>query len=257
MTDILFDRTLPHVALVTINRPDARNAINGAVAQGLGRIVAETEADDAIRCVVLTGAGDRAFCAGADLREIAAGRVRELLTREGGFAGFVRAQRTKPWIAAADGPALAGGTEILLACDMAVISDAATMGLPEVKRGLAALAGGLYRLPRALPRALALELIATGDPITAERALAYGLVNRVVPKGEALAAALALAARIAANAPVAVRESLIVARRAFDLAEDELESASAAMGKRLALTEDYKEGPRAFIEKRDPVWTGR
>ena len=257
MTEVLFELHTPHIAVVTLNRPDARNAINGAIAKELGRIVAASEADDAIRCVVLTGAGDRAFCAGADLKEISAGRIGDLVTRDGGFAGFVRAARTKPWIAAADGPALAGGTEILLACDMAILSEAATMGLPEVKRGLAALAGGLYRLPRALPRALALELIATGDPITADRALAHGLVNQVTPKGEALERALLLAERSAANAPVAVRESLTIARRAFDFAESDLERDSDAMGKRLALTEDYREGPLAFIEKRAPNWTGR
>lgn len=257
MTDVRYELHTPHIALVTLDRPEARNAINGAITRELGRIVTETEVDDAIRCVVLTGAGDKAFCAGADLKEISAGRVGELVTREGGFAGFVRARRSKPWIAAAEGPALAGGTEILLACDMAVLSEAATMGLPEVKRGLAALAGGLYRLPRALPRALALELIATGDPLSADRALLHGLVNEVTPRGESLAAALMLAGRIAANAPVAVRESLVIARKAFDLAEAELERESDAMGKRLAQTADYREGPRAFIEKRAPVWTGR
>lgn len=257
MSELLLELAAPHVALVTINRPEARNAVNGAVAAGLARAVAETEADDNVRCVVLTGAGGRAFCAGADLREISAGRARDLMTSDGGFAGFVRAKRAKPWIAAADGAALAGGTEILLACDMAVVSDATTMGLPEVKRGLAALAGGLYRLPRSLPRAIALELIATGDPISAERALAYGLVNQVTPSGEALDAALVLAGRIATNAPVAVRESLMIARRAFDLPESELEQESFAAGRRLARTEDYREGPRAFLEKRAPVWVGR
>lgn len=257
VTEILVEQPVPHVARVTINRPDARNAINGAVARALEQAVIETEADNDIRCVILTGAGDRAFCAGADLKEISAGRIRDLVTRAGGFAGFVRAERKKPWIAAVNGVALAGGTEILLACDMSVVSDDAKFGLPEVKRGLAALASGLYRLPRALPRAIALELIATGEPLTAERALAFGLVNRVVAKSEVAAQALALAEIIAANAPVAVRESLAIARDAFNRPEDELEAAAAAMGKKLALTDDYQEGPRAFIEKRAPRWTGR
>jgi len=256
MSEVLFEMRGDHVALITINRPEVRNAINGAVARALEHYVASTEADLAIRCVVLTGAGERAFCAGADLKAISAGRIRELVTREGGFAGFVRARRTKPWIVAAEGPALAGGTEILLACDMAVISQNTTLGLPEVKRGLAALAGGLYRLPRCLPRAIALELIATGDPITADRALAHGLVNAVVPQGQVVDAALQLAGRIAENAPVAVRESLALARRAFDLSESELEEESDALAVRLAKTRDYLEGPRAFIEKRAPAWLG-
>ncbi|KEQ52406.1 enoyl-CoA hydratase-related protein [Sphingobium chlorophenolicum] len=257
MSDILIEHPVAHVALVTINRPDARNAINGAVARGLEQAVIETEANDDIRCVVLTGAGDRAFCAGADLKEISAGRVGDLVTRDGGFAGFVRAARQKPWIAAVNGAALAGGTEILLACDMSVVSEDASFGLPEVKRGLAALAGGLYRLPRGLPRAVALELIATGEPLSADRALGFGLINRVVPKGEVVTQALALAEIIAANAPIAVRESLVIARDAYNLSEKELEAASDALGTRLALTEDYREGPRAFVEKRAPRWTGR
>ncbi|PZU12149.1 MAG: enoyl-CoA hydratase [Sphingobium sp.] len=257
MTDILVDRPTPNVARVTINRPDARNAINGAVASALEQAVIQTEADDEVRCVILTGSGDRAFCAGADLKEISAGRIGDLVTRNGGFAGFVRAPRQKPWIAAVNGVALAGGTEIVLSCDMSVVSDDAKLGLPEVKRGLAALASGLFRLPRALPRAIALELIATGEPISATRAHALGLVNRVVSKSDVAAEALALAELIAANAPIAVRESLVIARDAYNRPEEELEAAAAAMGKRLALTEDYKEGPRAFIEKRAPRWTGR
>jgi enoyl-CoA hydratase/carnithine racemase len=205
---------------------------------------------------VLTGAGDRAFCAGADLKEISAGRIGELVTPDAGFAGFVRAKRTKPWIAAVNGVALAGGTEIVLACDMSIVSDDAKFGLPEVKRGLAALAGGLYRLPRALPRAIALELIATGEPIAADRALTYGLINRVVAKADVVAQALDLAELIAANAPIAVRESLTIARSSFDQNEDELERSVIAMGERLARTADYLEGPLAFIEKRPPHWTG-
>lgn len=257
MTAILIDHPVPHVARVTINRPEARNAVNGDVASGLDAAVKAIEADDAIRCVVLTGAGDIAFCAGADLKEVSAGRIASLVTPDGGFAGFVRQPRTKPWIAAVNGVALAGGTEIVLSCDMSVVSDDARFGLPEVKRGLAALAGGLYRLPRALPKAIALELIATGEPLSAERALGFGLVNRVVAKADVVKEALALAELIASNAPIAVRESLAVARSSYDLTEAELAKASEALGLRLAKTEDYKEGPLAFIEKRAPRWTGR
>ena len=167
---VLFERAGAHVALVTINRPAARNAVNGAVAQGMEAAVRETEADPAIRAVVLTGAGDAAFCAGADLKEVSAGGGAALWTEGGGFAGFVFAPRTKLWIAAVNGAALAGGTEIALACDLVVAAESASFGLPEVKRGLIAAAGGLYRLPRALPRAIALELIATGGRIDARRA---------------------------------------------------------------------------------------
>ncbi len=257
MTAILIDHPVPHVARVTINRPEARNAVNGDVASALDAAVKAIEADDAIRCVVLTGAGDIAFCAGADLKEVSGGRIASLVTPDGGFAGFVRQPRTKPWIAAVNGVALAGGTEIVLSCDMSVVSDDARFGLPEVKRGLAALAGGLYRLPRALPKAIALELIATGESLSAERALGFGLVNRVVAKADVVKEALALAELIASNAPIAVRESLAVARSSYDLTEAELAKASQALGLRLAKTEDYKEGPLAFIEKRAPRWTGR
>ena len=157
---------------------------------------------------MLTGAGPHAFCAGADLKEISAGRGATLSTEKGGFAGFVRAPRRKLWIAAANGHALAGGLELLLACDLAVAAEGATFGLPEVKRSLVAAAGGVFRLPRALPKAVALRMIATGEPISAADALRFGLVNEVVPAGEVLAAALTLAAAVCANAPVAVRESL-------------------------------------------------
>lgn len=257
MSAVIIDRPEPYVLRVTINRPDARNAVNREVAQQLGAAVKEAEADHNVRCVILTGAGERAFCAGADLKEVSAGRIQELVTADAGFAGFVWADRQKPWIAAVNGAALAGGMEILLSCDMSVVADRATFGLPEVKRGLAALAGGLYRLPRAIPKAIALELIATGDTLSAKRAFELGLVNYVVPEGAVMAEALSLAKRIAANAPIAVRESLSLARRCFDEPQSTLADASERLGRRLASTEDYQEGPRAFIEKREPRWTGR
>lgn len=257
MTVVLTERPLPHVVRLTLNRPEARNAINGDVARALEAALLETEADPEIRAVVLTGAGAAAFCAGADLKEIAAGRIDSLVTEAGGFAGFVRAERRKPWIAAVNGAALAGGCEIALACDMIVAARHALFGLPEVKRGLAALAGGLYRLPRVLPRAIAFELIATGEPISAARAADLGMVNAVVEPDALETRALDLARVIAANAPVAVTESLAIARRAFDEPEDQLARGSAAAGARLASTEDFREGPRAFIEKRAPRWLGR
>lgn len=254
---VLTERVGDHVAVVTLNRPRARNAVDPALAQGVAAALALTEADEAIRAVVLAGAPCGVFCAGADLKAVAAGRADDLWTQEGGFAGFVHARRAKPWIAAVDGPALAGGCEIALACDLIVAGEESGFGLPEVRRGLIAAAGGLYRLPRALPRAVALEMILTGAPLDAPRAHALGLVNRVVPAGLAREEAVALALTIAANAPLAVRESLAVARLASDADEAALKAASAAARARIQSSEDYREGPRAFVEKRPPQWTGR
>lgn len=245
-----------HVALVTLNRPAARNAVSAALAQALHAMVDRTEQDPDIRAVVLTGAGYDAFCAGADLKEVAAGGADALFTAHG-FAGFVDAPRTKPWIAAVNGRALAGGCEIVLACDLVVASTEAAFGLPEVTRGLAAVAGGLYRLPRALPRNLAIEAVLTGEPLSAARGHALGFVNRLVPPAQVQHEALALASRIAANAPVAVRESLRVARRVHDLDEEALQALSRVARERVRASEDYREGPRAFVEKRAPRWTGK
>ena len=257
MEAVLFEIVEPHIALVTINRPEARNAINGAVAQALEAAVDRVENDPEIWAAILTGAGPHAFCAGADLKEVSAGNGASLATERGGFAGFTRARRSKLWIAAAQGHALAGGLELLLSCDLAVAAESATLGLPEVKRSLVAGAGGVFRLPRALPKAIALQMIATGEPISASRAAHFGLLNAGVPAAEVRAAALDLARRVVVNAPIAVRESLGVARLAADLPEDALWEVSKAASARARATEDFKEGPRAFVEKRAPRWTGR
>lgn len=254
---VLLARPCAHVALVTLNRPDTRNAINHRVAVRLAEIVAQLEADSEIHCVVLTGAGESAFSAGADLKEVAAGGLHGLYTPINGFGGFVMADRAKPWIAAVRGFALAGGFEIALACDMIVAADDAVFSLPEVTRGLIAAAGGVYRLARFLPRALALELIATGQRIDAHRAAAFGLVNRVVPGEQIVASALSLASAIAANAPVAVRTSLGIARQAYDHNDATLCRLSMEGQQRVMQTEDFQEGPRAFLEKRTPRWLGR
>jgi len=254
---VLYEMVAPHIALVTLNRPEVRNAVNGAVAIGLEAAVERAEADAEIRAVVLTGAGPHAFCAGADLKAVSAGGSAGLATARGGFAGFVRAPRSKLWIAAAQGHALAGGLELLLACDLAVGAETATFGLPEVKRSLVAAAGGVFRLPRALPKAIALRMIATGEPITAALALRHGLLNEVVPQAAVLEAALALARSVVANAPVAVRESLAIARQAAALDDAALWALSAAASARIRETEDFQEGPRAFVEKRAPRWVGR
>ncbi len=248
--------TRGHLGIITINRPEARNAVNAAVASGIEAALDQAEADDDIWVLVLTGAGP-VFSAGADLKAIASGEASGLTTERGGFAGLVARQRTKPLIAAVDGPALAGGTEIVLACDMVVASTGARFGVPEVKRSLVAAGGALFRLPQKLPANIAAELLLTGDPISAERAYQFGLVNVLCEPGEALDRALELAERIAVNAPLAVRESLAVMTSTRDASDEEAFAESNRAMARLAATEDFGEGPLAFIEKRDPVWKGR
>lgn len=244
------------IAVVTLNRPDVRNAINPELAHELEAMVARLEADPDIRIAIITGAGPSAFCAGADLREVAAGRLDEIFTESGGFAGFVDAPRRKPWIAAVNGIALAGGFEIVLACDLVIANRTAKFGLPEVKRGLIASAGGLYRLPRALPKAIALEIILTGEAIPAERAYELGLVNRIAEDREALSEAKLLASKICENAPLAVSASLEIARAASFFIDAGLRNAGTQLQAQLQRTEDYAEGSRAFLEKRPPRWRG-
>jgi crotonobetainyl-CoA hydratase len=251
-----------HVMVVTINRPEARNAVNLAVATGVGDALEEAEGDPQIWALVLTGAGDAAFCAGADLKAISRG---ESITLEGhraawGFAGYVRHHVSIPTIAAVNGFALGGGTELTLASDLAVASETASFGLPEVKRGIYAGAGGVFRLPEQLPRKVAMRMILTGEPITAAEALELHLVNEVVPQDRVLDAALELASRVTANAPLAVQASKRLALGILDgviTGEQDLWSASAAEGRALMRTQDAKEGPLAFAEKRAPVWQAR
>jgi enoyl-CoA hydratase/carnithine racemase len=251
-------RTLDsHIAVVTLNRPEARNAINASMTLALDQIVEQTEKDPDVWVVILTSTGDEAFCAGADLREITAGRGPQLATERGGFAGFVRAPRDKPWIASVQGLAVGGGCEIALACDMIVAADTAAFGLPEVQRGIVAGAGGMHRLPRALPRNIALELIATGGRLEAARAATLGMVNRVVARERLLEESLALATRISRNAPLAVRESLKVARQAYDLEDAELMTVGMATLRALMRSDDAREGTLAFVEKRTPAWKAR
>jgi enoyl-CoA hydratase len=248
--------TRGRVAVLTINRPEARNAVNGAVATGMEAGIDRLEEDGDVWAGVVASTGP-VFSAGADLKLIASGGFAEMETDRGGFAGIVRRERRKPLIAAVDGPALAGGCEIALACDMIVASTGASFGLPEVKRSLVAAAGGLFRLPRALPRNLALEVALTGDPIDASRAHAHGLVNQLCAPGEALEGALALAERICANAPVAVWQTRkVVLEAAQESDERAWQITRDALGD-VVRTDDFREGPLAFVEKRAPNWKGR
>lgn len=248
--------TRGHIALITINRPEARNAVNGDVASGLEAAIDRMEDDEEIWVGVLAGEGP-VFSAGADLKAVSSGDAAGLSTERGGFAGLVQRERSKPIIAAVDGPALAGGTEIVLACDLVVASSQARFGVPEVKRSLVASGGGLFRLAQKLPANVATELVVTGDPISAERAHHFGLVNELCEPGSAVNAAVDLAERIAVNAPLAVRESLAVMRASRGIADDAAFALSNKAMARLAATDDFAEGPLAFIEKRDPVWKGR
>ena len=245
-----------HVAVITLDRVEARNAINGAMAQGIEAAIDRLENDDDLWVGILTHEGP-VFCAGADLKEIAAGNIGSLATKRGGFAGIVARERTKPLIAAIDGHAVAGGTEIALACDLRVASTGSKFGIPEVKRSLVAAAGGLVRLPRVLPPAIAMELAVTGDTLDATRAHHFGMINELCEPGRSVETAEALAARITANAPMAVRASRRLILDAPGQTDREGMRAAGAAMTELSHTDDYAEGPRAFIEKREPVWKGR
>ncbi|MCU0731539.1 MAG: crotonase/enoyl-CoA hydratase family protein [Hyphomonas sp.] len=245
-----------NVAVITMNRPEARNAINGEMAATMEAAIDQMENDPEVWVGILTAVG-KAFCAGADLKEISAGNGGALSTKKGGFAGIAKRERTKPLIAAITGSALAGGTEIALSCDMIIAADDTNFGLPEVKRSLVAGAGGLFRLPRQVGKAVALEAILTGDPLSSQRAYELGMVNKVVPEAQVMDEAMKLAARITANAPLAVKASRAVALNATVKTDDELWKDSGVAFASLVNTEDYKEGPRAFIEKRAPVWKGK
>ncbi|MEV0544521.1 crotonase/enoyl-CoA hydratase family protein [Nocardia salmonicida] len=244
-----------NVGILTINRPAARNAISKAVTIAMAAEIDRFESDDDIRVLIVTGAGDTAFCAGADLKSMKDGRpvVHEL----GGLAGITSRAFVKPLIAAVNGFALGGGMEICLASDLVVAEEHATFGLPEVRRGIVAAAGGLERLPHRLPPAIAMELILTGEPISAQRAADLGMVNRVVARGEGMNAALAIAEVICRGAPLAIQYSKAVAQSSIATGEHAAVEAHTDLHRAVFRSADASEGRQAFAEKRAPVWSGR
>ena len=261
--DAVTVETRGNVMLITINRPEARNAVNARVHEGVGDALEAADKDAEIRCVIITGAGDKSFCAGADLVALSRGEslAPDDKVKQGwGFAGIASHAISKPVIACVNGTALGGGLEITLTCDLAVAVDSAQFGLPEPKRGLFAAAGGVFRLPEQLPKKIAMEMILTGDPISADRALALGLINAVAPREQLLDTAFALAERIAVNAPLSVQASKRMAQGivAGHVARDDAPWAqNRAEAKIVFTSEDSREGPKAFAEKRSPVWKAR
>jgi len=240
--------------LITLNRPDARNAVNAALAQGVAAALDELDGEDDLSVGVLTGAG-KGFSAGMDLKAFVAGESAWVEGR--GFAGIVQGPPHKPLIAAVEGFAVAGGLEVALSCDLIVAASGAKLGIPEVKRSLVAAGGALLRLPRRIPYHVAMELALTGDPITAERGYELGLVNRVADAGATVDVALELAGAIEVNAPLALMASKQILIESPDWSLDEEFDRQAAISGPVFTSEDAREGATAFAEKRDPVWKGR
>ena len=254
MTDAVTTSVSNGVMTITLNRPEAKNAVNLAMAEGIARAMDELDANEDIRVGILTGA-NQTFCSGMDLKAFVTGEVPFIPGR--GFGGLVEAPPTKPLIAAIEGYALAGGCELAMVCDLIVAADNARFGIPEVKRGLAAAAGGLMRFPRQLPYRLAMELALTGDFLDTDRALSLGFINSVVEPGTALRAAQSLAEKIAANGPLAVKLSKAVVRDSQDWSTGEMFGKQQEILNPVFTSEDAIEGATAFAEKRAPVWKGR
>ena len=254
MSDEVLVDVADGIMTVTLNRPQAKNAANRAVAEGIAAAMDELDSNDDIRVAIITGAGG-SFCAGMDLKAFVSG---ELPMVEGrGFAGLTEAPPKKPLIAAVEGFALAGGLELMISCDLVVAADNAKFGIPEVKRGLAAAAGGLIRLPKQVPARVAMEMALTGDFIDTTRAESIGLVNRVVPAGTALDAAKELAATICANGPLAVQVSKQVMVDSAEWSSEEMWQKQQQLTQPVLSSQDAIEGATAFAEKRAPNWTGK
>jgi len=261
MSDIVLFEKRGRIGIITLNRPEARNAVNGDVAAGVEAALDQIESDDEIWVGIVTantaGQEKPVFCAGADLKAINSGNAGGLSTKRGGFAGIAYRERRKPVIVAVDGLATAGGCEIVLSCDLVVASNRSSFGLAEVKRNLIAGAGGLFRLPRAIGRSAALEIILTGEPLAAQRAYELGLVNHVVAPDQVMPKALEIAERICAAAPLAVWASRkVVLASAYEDDDTLINMTNAEFGAIMA-SEDTKEGLTAFIEKRLPNWKAR
>ncbi|MBC7140018.1 MAG: crotonase/enoyl-CoA hydratase family protein [Defluviimonas sp.] len=256
MTDLVLTEIEDGIATLTLNRPEARNAVNVALGGALRAALDRVEADPSIRIGILCGAG-AAFSAGLDLKAVAAGQVQEVLEGEGGFGGLVRRVRTKPLIAAVGGPALAGGFELALACDMIVAGPGARFGLPEPKRGLIAAAGGVFRLASRIPAHRAAEILLTGRIIDLDEAYELGLISRRSKDEDPLPAAVALAREIVAAAPLAVTATLALMRAAERALEPMLWAENDRLFAPIIGSTDAREGAVAFAEHRSPRWHGR
>lgn len=252
--DILLTEVRGHVLVLTLNRPEAKNAFNAALSHALSDALDRFEDDPALRVAVLTGAGG-AFSAGMDLKALLKGE-QSATAKRGGF-GVMSLPPNKPMIAAIEGYAVAGGLELALCCDMIVATESSKLGLPEVKRGLVAVGGGLFRLPARIPYHVVMELALTGELFPAQRFLELGLLSRVVKPGEALSAALELAERIATNAPLSLSATKQIIRQAANWSEAEAWSEQRRLARTALKSQDAKEGARAFAEKRAPVWRGQ
>ncbi len=255
MSDLVKVEVVDRIQVITLNRPQARNAINYETAQELARVLDQMDASDDVVMGVLTGAGNT-FCSGMDLKAFALNGQRPYVDGRG-FAGLCEKPPRKPMIAAVEGYALAGGFEIALACDLIVAARSASFGLPEVKRGIVAGAGGMMRLPSRIPYHIAMEAILTGEMFSAERAHGYGLVNRLVETGQALEAALEMARIIASNGPLAVQTAKSIVTQSRDWSQADMFDLQRPRTAHIFTSADAKEGATAFAEKRAPVWTGK
>ncbi len=252
--EVLTQKVEGGVLVITLNRPEARNAANRALAEGVAAAMDVLESDDDLHVAILTGAGGT-FCSGMDLKAFVTGETPHVKGR--GFAGLTEYTASKPLIAAIEGYALAGGFELAISCDLIVAADDSKFGIPETKRGLAAAAGGLVKLPRQISPRIAMELALTGEFISAQRAYEIGLINKVVPSGSALSSAMELAAKISANGPLAVAASKKVIAHALDWTSDEAFAKQGEIVNPVFTSEDAIEGATAFAEKRAPNWKGK
>lgn len=245
------------IMIITLNRPKAGNSINPDMAWGLENALNMAEADPDIYAVILTASGNKIFCGGMDLKYLSQYGNQGVYIGDHGLAGFIERWFSKPIICAVNGAAMGGGCEFALACDLIVASETARFGQPEVKRGILAAGGGPIRLMRSIPKAAALEMLLTGDPISAQRALELGLINAVAPADKLLETAISLAERVIVNAPIAIKGTKELAYKSWNMSIPDAFDLSGKIRDRIYKSEDSKEGPRAFAEKRAPVWKNR